>query len=71
VESPFADGSFDAIVAIGCLHHTGDIGGAIESCRRLLAPGGILIGMVYYAYSYRRWLNEPARMTCSPISLQS
>ena len=23
---PFADGSFDAIVAIGCLHHTGDHG---------------------------------------------
>jgi SAM-dependent methyltransferase len=63
LEPPFADGSFDAIVAIGCLHHTGDIGGAIESCRRLLAPGGILIGMVYYAYSYRRWLNEPSRTT--------
>jgi len=58
---PFAAGSFDAIVAIGCLHHTGNIGDAIASCRRLLAPGGRLIGMVYYAYSYRRLWNEPMR----------
>ena len=57
----FADGSFDAIVAIGCLHATGDLRGAIASCRRLLAPGGRLIGMVYYAYSYRRLWNERAR----------
>ena len=58
---PFADGSFDAIVAIGCLHHTGDMGAAIAACRRLLAPGGLLIGMVYYAYSYRRLWNDPVR----------
>jgi len=56
---PFADGSFDAIIAIGCLHHTGDLGGAIASCRRLLRPGGLFVGMVYYAYSYRRLWNEP------------
>ena len=58
---PFAEGAFDAIVAIGCLHHTGDIGGGITSCRRLLARGGRLIGMVYYAYSYRQLWNEPTR----------
>jgi SAM-dependent methyltransferase len=56
---PFAEGSFDAIVAIGCLHHTGNLGGAIASCRRLLRPGGLFVGMVYYAYSYRRLWNEP------------
>ena len=56
---PFADGSFDAIVAIGCLHHTGNLGGAIAACRRLLRPGGLFVGMVYYAYSYRRVWNEP------------
>jgi len=59
--APFADCSFDAVVAIGCLHHTGNISAAIASCRRLLAPGGILIGMVYYAFSYRRLWNEPAQ----------
>ena len=61
LKPPFANESFDTIVAIGCLHHTGDIADAIASCRRLLVPGGLLVGMVYYSYSYRRWWNEPAR----------
>jgi SAM-dependent methyltransferase len=56
LEAPFADESFDFIVAIGCLHHTGDLKKAIVECRRLLRPGGKLIFMVYYAYSYRRFI---------------
>jgi SAM-dependent methyltransferase len=51
--------SFDSIVAIGCLHHTGDLKGAIDSCWKLLRPGGTLIFMVYYAYSYRRFRMAP------------
>ena len=58
---PFAAGTFDVIVAIGCLHHTGDMRAAIASCRRLLTPGGLFIGMVYYAFSYRQFWNEPTR----------
>jgi SAM-dependent methyltransferase len=58
---PLGSESFDAIVAIGCLHHTGNFGDAIASCRRLLAPGGLLVGMVYYAYSYRQLWQQPAR----------
>jgi len=52
---PFEPESFDVIVAIGCLHHTGNLKAAIAQCHRLLRPGGKLIFMVYYAYSYRRW----------------
>ncbi|HWA21427.1 MAG TPA: class I SAM-dependent methyltransferase [Caulobacterales bacterium] len=52
---PFPPASFDAVIAIGCLHHTGDLKGAIAQCRRLLKPGGRLTMMVYYAYSYRQW----------------
>ena len=63
LEPPFADGSFDAIVAIGCLHHTGNLALAIERCRNLLRPGGRLIFMVYYAYSYRRFRMAPAATT--------
>lgn len=59
--APFPDGSFDFVVAIGCLHHTGDLKLAIDECRRMLRPGGQLIFMVYYAYSYRRWLEAPAQ----------
>ena len=58
--APFAERSFDRIITIGCLHHTGEMGRAVNECRRLLRPGGSLIVMVYYAYSYRRWVQ--ARM---------
>ena len=59
LEPPFESSSFDAIIAIGCLHHTGDLKKAIESCWNLLRPGGTLIFMVYSAYSYRRWNMSP------------
>src|SRR5262245_36577472 len=51
----FADASFDFIVAIGCLHHTGDLMRSLVECHRILRPGGRLVFMVYYAYSYRRF----------------
>ncbi|MGH8636936.1 MAG: class I SAM-dependent methyltransferase [Burkholderiales bacterium] len=56
LDAPFDDASFDHIVAIGCLHHTGDMQRAIDECYRLLRPGGSLVFMVYYAYSYRRFM---------------
>lgn len=59
LEPPLQRESFDFIVAIGCLHHTGDLRLAIENCRKLLRPGGRLIFMVYYAYSYRRYRMAP------------
>lgn len=59
LEPPFSNESFDAIVAIGCLHHTGDLQLAINNCLGLLRPGGRLIFMVYYAYSYRRFRMAP------------
>lgn len=52
--APFAADSFDFIVTIGCLHHTGNMARAIAECHRMLRPGGKLIAMVYSAYSYRR-----------------
>jgi len=55
LEPPFNPESFDVIVAIGCLHHTGDMQLAIQRCWELLRSGGKLIFMVYYAYSYRRF----------------
>jgi SAM-dependent methyltransferase len=53
---PFADNSFDQVVAIGCYHHTGNLARAIAETRRVLKPGGIAMIMVYNAYSYRRWI---------------
>ena len=51
----FDQGSFDTVIAIGCLHHTGDLELAISNCLDLLKENGQLVMMVYYAYSYRRW----------------
>jgi len=59
LDPPFEEGAFDVVVAIGCLHHTGDLQLAIDKCRRLLRPGGELIFMVYNAYSYRRFVKSP------------
>ena len=61
LDSPLPENSFDAVVAIGCLHHTGNLAAAIAGCRRLLVSGGRLVGMVYYAYSYRQFRLEPKR----------
>lgn len=58
LDAPFADEAFDLVVAIGCLHHTGDLIKSINECRRLLKPGGSLTMMVYYAYSARRYRQE-------------
>lgn len=60
LEPAFSHESFDHIVAIGCLHHTGDLELAIEQCWHLLKPGGTLSFMVYYAYSYRRFKMAPS-----------
>jgi SAM-dependent methyltransferase len=51
--------TFDYVVAIGCLHHTGNLQLAIQQCFDVLKPGGQLIFMVYYAYSYRRFRMTP------------
>lgn len=59
LEPGFPAESFDSIVAIGCLHHTGNLRRAISQCWKLLRPGGSLIFMVYYAYSYRRYRMVP------------
>ena len=56
LEPPFSAESFDFIIAIGCLHHTGDLETALARCYELLRNGGTLIFMVYSAYAYKRWI---------------
>ena len=56
---PFPDESFDGVVSIGCLHHTGDLFGAVREVRRVLRPGGRLVLMVYNRRSFRRLLAAP------------
>jgi SAM-dependent methyltransferase len=59
LELPFDDGTFDQVASIGCLHHTGDLFGAVAECRRVLRPGGRLVVMVYNRRSARRVLLGP------------
>ncbi len=58
---PFPSESFDAVVAIGCLHHTGNFPGAIEEVHRVLRPGGHALLMVYHRFSYEQWLRWPLK----------
>jgi SAM-dependent methyltransferase len=57
--APFKDETFDRVIAIGCLHHTGDMAKGIDECWRMLRPNGKLIMMSYNAYSFRRWHGAP------------
>lgn len=56
---PYPDGHFDAVVTIGCLHHTGDLASALREVHRCLRAGGAAIVMVYNALSYRQWMSAP------------
>lgn len=56
---PFPDGSLDNVIAIGSLHHTGNLEFAFRECMRVLRPGGRLIAMVYNRHSYKRWIVSP------------
>ena len=58
---PFANESFDYVVSIGCLHHTGDLAQAIREVHRVLKPGGATIVMLYNRFWYRNWLRSPLR----------
>lgn len=64
----FADGSFDCVVSIGCLHHTGNLARALREIHRILRPGGQAIFMIYYAYSFRRWHEFPKQTLQQLIS---
>lgn len=54
LELPWADGTFDLVVSIGCLHHTGDLPQAVSEVHRVLVPGGLAFVMLYNAHSFRQ-----------------
>jgi 2-polyprenyl-3-methyl-5-hydroxy-6-metoxy-1,4-benzoquinol methylase len=45
---PFPDGSFDAVVSHGVIHHTPDTERCVAEIARVLHPGGIAVVSVYY-----------------------
>jgi SAM-dependent methyltransferase len=54
LEIPHDDASFDHLVSIGCLHHTGDLARAVSEVWRVLRPGGAAVVMVYNRRSLRQ-----------------
>jgi SAM-dependent methyltransferase len=58
----FPDDTFDSVVAIGSLHHTGDFDRAIAEVVRVAKPGATVVGMVYSLFSLRNWMKRPTLM---------
>jgi SAM-dependent methyltransferase len=51
---PYEDASFDRVVTIGCLHHTGDTARGVSEAHRVLRPGGRALVMLYNRHSLRQ-----------------
>jgi SAM-dependent methyltransferase len=56
---PFPDGSFDALVSVGCFHHTGNVQRCLDETYRVLRPGGTCVVMLYNKFSFRQWRRRP------------
>lgn len=54
LELPWEAETFDLVVSIGCLHHTGNLPQAIDEVHRVLRPDGTAFVMLYNARSYRQ-----------------
>jgi ubiquinone/menaquinone biosynthesis C-methylase UbiE len=59
LQLPWEDGTFDVVVSIGCLHHTGDLPHAVSEVRRVLGPGGTAFVMLYNSHSFRQLTLAP------------
>jgi ubiquinone/menaquinone biosynthesis C-methylase UbiE len=53
----FADASFDLVYSHGVLHHTPDARAAVGEIRRVLAPAGRAVVMLYHRDSYNYRVN--------------
>jgi SAM-dependent methyltransferase len=51
---PYEDSSFDRVVSIGCLHHTGNTARGVSEVYRVLGPGGRALVMLYNRHSLRQ-----------------
>jgi SAM-dependent methyltransferase len=59
LDCPLRSESVDAVISIGCFHHTGDVQRCLDETWRVLKPGGTAVLMVYNQLSYRQWGKWP------------
>lgn len=52
---PFLDGTFDYVLAFGCLMHMPNTQKAVDEIYRVLKPGGRSAAMMYYKHSLHWW----------------
>ena len=71
LDAPFDAEQFDAVVSIGCFHHTGDVQQCIDETYRVLKPGGRARIMVYNRFSYRQWWRWPRQTLASLLDRRS
>ena len=64
---PFEPASFDQVIAIGSLHHTGDLRKALDEVHRVLKDGGRASVMVYNAHSLNRLVTTPTARTLARV----
>lgn len=64
-------GPFDAGVAIGSLHHTGDLAAAVSRFEDLVRPGGRMLIMTYGEFTPRRLTADPKRAWQHWLDLRS
>lgn len=62
---------FDVVIAIGSLHHTGDLEKSLAHVEKLLTYDGTILVMVYYAFQPRRIIFHPVRTLGEFIQSQS
>jgi SAM-dependent methyltransferase len=59
--STHAGARFDCAIAIGSLHHTGNLNLALDNLINSVKPGGKILVMVYNEFSFYRLLKNPLR----------
>lgn len=60
---------YDSAVAIGSLHHTGDLSLALANLESVVKPGGKILVMVYYYAQPKRILYNPLNFISNVINL--
>lgn len=63
---PYPDENFDIVCSMGVLHHIENPGPMISEIFRVLRPGGRVILMLYYKYSYKYLVIMPLKRLFLP-----